>query len=146
MDTLSNERDGTILSDQEARAMVAELLVIDSARAAGLSVAHPMDPGRGQLVVFESPNSSHETGAVRRVGIEVVPAGPGSPEALPEVRDGELLALVEWDEVNGPGSVLLVAANDSLLRQGWRRWVGRRLASPELWRVLVRGDLQGTKE
>lgn len=146
MDPLSNERDGTILSDREARAMVAELLVIDSARAAGLSVAHPMDPGRGQLVVFESPNSSHDSGSVRRVGIEVVPAGLGSPVALPEVPDGELLALVEWDEVNGPGPVLLVAANDSLLRHGWRRWVTSRLASPELWRVLVRGDLKAAKE
>lgn len=146
MDQLISERDGTILSDREARAMVAELLVIDSARAAGLSVAHPMDPGRGQLVVFESPSSSNDPGSVRRVGIEVVPADRQSPEAMPAVPDGELLALVEWDDVDGPGPVLLVAANDSPLRQGWRRWVASRLASPELWRVLVRGQLKPTEE
>jgi hypothetical protein len=120
--------DADVLGEAEARHLVAETLVIESARAAGLQVAKSLEPDGGLLVVFELPSPVRGGGAVCKVAVRVDPAREAFAAVDP--APGVLVAVVEWEEVAGPGPVQLVSAGALAAA-----------ATPARWRALLSGPV-----
>ena len=125
-------------NDAEIRALVVKTLATESAQAAGLACAQPLD-GRSQdrLLVYgagEGPATGLRARVVRVQGIGIA----DGPAALaPDLQPGELLALLDWSDAEEDALYLLTWEQ---VRAAWsesRRPAGRRRATPERWRALI---------
>ncbi len=123
--------------DAEVRELVGRTLVVESAQEAGLSVAQPITEGSQACFLVYGPSA--EPGAAmwaRVVRLQGVGLGESGAVFAPELRPGELLALLDWSEDQDALYLLTYAQasetwRDSQLPGGWCR------ARPERWRRLV---------
>jgi hypothetical protein len=132
--------DERVISEAEVRAVISSQLVIDSARAAGLEVASPLDSGcGGVLLVYGGEATAGRALFARRVEVRAFDSGLEETALAVPVVPGELVALVEWGSVGeGDGVLLLASSEIEDVRRGAAVLADCR-ATGERWRTLVLG-------
>jgi hypothetical protein len=129
--------DERVISGAEVRAVISSQLVIDSARAAGLEVASPLDSGCGGVLLMYGGEATESPLRARRVQVRAFDSGLEDVALAVPVAPGELVALVEWGGVGEGDGVWLLAASET---EGVRRGAvvpADCWATPERWRALV---------
>jgi hypothetical protein len=131
--------DERVISEAEVRAVISSQLVIDSARAAGLEVASPLDSGCGGVLLVYGGEAAESPLRARRVEVRAFDSGLEDVALAVPVAPGELVALVEWGGLGeGDGVWLLAASEIEDVRRGAVA-LGALSATPERWRALVLG-------
>ena len=132
--------DAGVISEAEVRMVISTQLVIDSARAAGLEVASPIDADRGdRLLVYGGEAGDARPFNARRVEVRAFDSGLETMALADPTLPGDLLALVEWGGLGEDEAVFLLAAKDiEGVRSGQVALRACR-ATPERWQALVLG-------
>ena len=134
--------------DEEVRTLVVRTLVVESAQAAGLACAQPLDErSQGRLLVYGAGDGPGEALRARVVRVQGVGLEDGPVALAPDLQPGELLALLDWSDAEEDALYLLTESqvrptwSDPQLPGGWdaREWRfgGWCRATPERWRELV---------
>ena len=138
-------------NDEEVRDLVVRTLVVESAQAAGLSLAQPIEErSQARLLVYGQAAEAGATMRARVVRLQGVGLGDAPVVLAPDLQPGELLALLDWSDAQQDALYLLTweqvreTWGDARLPGGWdaREWTfgGWCRATPERWRGLVLGS------
>jgi hypothetical protein len=133
--------------DEEVRTLVGRTLVVESAQAAGLSVAQPIaERSQACFLVYGAADRPGEALRARVVRLQAVGLVDEPAVLVPELRPGELLALLDWSQDDVAQTLLTYEQvqatwSDPRLPGGWdpHAWTFGRWcrASPKRWRELV---------
>ena len=137
------------VEDAEIRALVVKTLATESAQAAGLACAQPLaEPSQLQLLVYGVAGEPEAGCRGRIVRLQCVGLEVGPEVLCPEIKAGELLALLDWSEeedalylltyeqvteIRGQAETLAAWNTRQRRLEGWWR------ATPERWRELLIG-------
>lgn len=125
------------LSDRDAWDLVAQIVVRESAVAAGLRVAVPDDAGpTNRLLVFTGSQGSGAALSARLVHVQAIGYGERPVTPKGDLNAGELLGLYDAASAHSVSVYLLTIEQVRETREEWTpddRWRG----TPERWRELM---------
>jgi hypothetical protein len=128
------------LSEDELRQVISLQIVIDSARAACLEVASPVNGGEGRvLLVYGGEATAESPLRARRVRVRAFDSGLETAALAERVSSAELLALVEWGGFGEGDAVFVLAAMDIEGVRSGQAALSECLATSGRWRTLVLG-------
>jgi hypothetical protein len=135
--------------DEEVRTLVVRTLVVEGAQAAGLSCAQPLsERSQASVLVYGAADGPRAALRARVVSLQGVGLEDGPAALAPDLKPGELLALLDWSEEEDALYLLTDAQvretwSDPQLPGGWdtKEWTfgGWCRATPKRWRELVTG-------
>ena len=124
--------------DAEVRTLVVRTLVVESAQAAGLACAQPLDErSQDRLLVYGAGEGLAAGLRARVVRVQGIGFEDGPAAFAPDLQPGELLALLDWSDAEEDALYLLTweqvraTWSESQPPGGWHR------ATPERWRALI---------
>jgi len=135
-------------NDDEVRTLVVRTLVVESAQAAGLACAQPVNErSQATALVYGTADGPGAALRARVVRLQGVGLEDGPAVLAPDLRQGELLALLDWSDREQDALYLLTHEqvqgtwSDPQLPGGWdaKEWTfgGWCRATPKRWRELV---------
>lgn len=134
-------------SDVEIRELVVRTLVVEGAQAAGLLVAQPIAVwSQATVLVYGAADKPGEALRARVLRLQGIGLEDGPIVLAPDLKPGELLALLDWSEDEDALYLLTYGQlretwGDPRLPGGWdaKEWTfgGWCRASAKRWRELV---------
>ena len=139
-------------NDEEVRTLVVRTLVVESAQAAGLACAQPLNErSQATVLVYGAADGPGDALRARVVRLQGVGLEDGRTVLAPDLQPGELLALLDWSDRDEDALYLLTHQQVKETSEehpcGWdaHEWKpgGWCRATLKRWRELVVGAESG---